>query len=212
MDLTDTRTRTLAAFAAGAVTASLLAGVIVLDGAGDDDLSARLASDRTVMATPEAPVEIPAADAGTVTVDGTGDGLALVGAAPEAGWTVTRTRQEDDRVRVDFEQGTERVRVEVREDDGNLETRVDERDDQSTTSTTVADSTTSTTLDDDDDDVTTSTTIDDDATTPTTIDDHDDDDEDEEDDEDNSGPGSGDDDRDDRDDDDSSGPGGGDDD
>jgi hypothetical protein len=162
MDLNDTRTRTLAAFAAGAATASLLAGVLVLDGGGGDDLSARLASDRTVMATPEVPVEIPAADAGTVTVDGTGDGLALVGAAPEAGWSVTRTRQEDDRVRVEFEQGAERVRVEVREDDGNLETRVEERDDQATTPTTLADGgTTSTTLDDDDDEVTTSTTIDD---------------------------------------------------
>ena len=99
---------------------------------------------------------IDASPGGTVVVSVTGDQITLVRATPAAGWTVASSRHDDNELRVEFVNGSQRVRVQAELDDGGLEVKVEREKVTSTSTSTPGASSPSTSVatgrDDDGDD------------------------------------------------------------
>jgi hypothetical protein len=74
-----------------------------------------------------------AGDGGTVTLDTTGDVLTIVGVAPTAGWTVTKSENEDaTNVEVKFQNGTVEVEFHANLQFGIVSPSVETKDDAAT--------------------------------------------------------------------------------
>ena len=105
----------------------------------------------------------PAGEAGTVTLSINGGLITITDIGANAGWIPEIEERVGREVEASFRNGLRRIDFKAEFEDGQLETRVRERDD----TTDVTTSTTPTTFEDrDDDHATTSTTFEDGTTTP----------------------------------------------